>query len=637
MAPLSLLRWFATASAVLAVVSTLLLGKASAGDITLIVDARDATRRILHASEIIPVQPGSLTLQYPKWIPGEHGPSGPIVDLASLMIHADGKLLPWRRDLVDMYAIHLDIPEGITSVDLKFDFLQAARTQGFSSGGSASDQLAAVHWNQVVLYPKGAALDSIRMRPKIVLPNGWEYSTALETENQFGDTTQFSAVTLATLVDSPAKMGAHVRRIDVTPPSGVRHTIDLFADGEAALDMPLWQIEAYKRLVVEALALFGARHYNHYDFLVTLSSQMSNYGLEHHECSDDCMPERSLIDSSVQRLWAMLLPHEYAHSWNGKYRRPAGLTPGDFQLPQTGELLWVYEGLTTYLGEILAARCGVSNLPDAREHLALIAARLDNLPGRQWRSLQDVSDAAQILYGSRADWQSLRRTVDFYDESYLIWLEADVIIRDLTRGKKSLDDFCRRFFGGQDSPPEVRTFTYNDVISALEAVFPYDWETFWSERLDSLNTHAPLGGIEGSGWKLTYCETKGTMATADEDVNHTIDARFSLGATFAEDGSLIDVIPGFPVALAGLAPGMKLTAIDGRRFTKDEYRNSMKMGKQSSKPMEFLVANGDYFRTLRVDYHGGERYPQLERNAHKEDVLSEIMKPLSVRAAGKGN
>ena len=624
-------RWIILVLSLLAVLPTLVSAETGAGEIALTVDATEVTRRILHAVETIPVQPGPLTLQYPKWIPGEHGPTGPVADLASLVIRANGKPLTWRRDLVDMYAIHVNVPEGGKSLELTFDFLLATRAPGFSSGGSASDQLAAISWNQVILYPKGTLPDSVLVLPSLRLPSGWKCGTALETTGQSGGTIHFSAVSLTTLVDSPVITGAHCRQIDISAADGVRHTIDIVADGEAALDMPTWQVEAYKRLVREANALFGARHYNHYDFLVTLSSQGGWFGLEHHQSSDDRIPERTFLDSSVQSLRTTLLAHEFAHSWNGKYRRPAGLTPNDFQQPQTGELLWVYEGLTTYYGEILAARCGVSTLEDSHERLASIAARLDNLPGRQWRSLQDVSDAAQIVYGARGDWQAVRRSADFYDESYLIWLEADVLIRSLTEGKKSLDDFGRSFFGGENTAPEVRTFTYDDIIAALNNVVPYDWKSFWSRRLDSLDAHAPLGGIEGGGWKVTYRETPGPISTAGEDFDHIIDARFSLGVTFAEDGTVADVIPGFPAVSAGLAPGMRLVAIDGRKFTKETFRDTMKRGKGTSTPMEFLAANGDYFSTLRVDYHGGERYPWLERDTSKADVLGEIFRPIATR------
>lgn len=609
---------------------------ASAGslpnEIVLTVDATEGPRQILHASETIPVKPGPLTLYYAKWIPGEHGPTGPVVDFASIVIKAGGKPLTWRRDLVDMYALHLDIPAGVEQIELTFDFLLAAQAGEFTSGESATSQLVVINWNQVILYPGGLASDSIFVSPRIMLPAGWKFATALETEDQSSNVIHFSAVSLTTLVDSPVLTGAHFRRIDITPIGGVPHAIDLAADGDAALLMPPEQVDAYKRLVLEANALFGARHYNHYDFLVTLSDNVGHFGLEHHQSSDDRMAERAFVDSSMQRTWATLLPHEYAHSWNGKYRRPLGLSPRDFQTPLTGELLWVYEGMTTYFGALLAVRSGVFSPQDFRDNLAGLAARLDNLPGRTWRSLQDVDDAAQILYGSRADWQSLRRPVDFYDESYLIWLEVEVTIRSVTQGKKSFTDFCQKFFGGGDSAPSLNPFTYDDVIAALNEIAPFDWNSFWTKRLQSLDAHAPLGGIEQSGWKLVYQEVPSSYQDAAENNDHTIDARYSLGIFLKEDGSMQDVIPGSPAAMAGLSPGMTLIAINGRKFTKEIFRDAIKQDKSSSSPLEILASSGDYFKTFLVDYHKGERYPRLERDTSKADILSEIIRPIATKS-----
>ena len=600
-------------------------------EIVLTVDATEAPRKTLHASETIPVKPGPLTLYYAKWIPGEHGPTGPVVDFSSLAIQAGGKTLAWRRDLVDMYAFHLDIPAGVGQIELAFDFLLAAQAGVFTSGESATSQLAVINWNQVILYPGGLPSDSIIVSPRIKLPVEWRFATALETEEQSGEVIYFSTVSLTTLVDSPVLAGAHFRRIDITPAGGVPHTINLAADGDAALNMPPEQVEAYKRLVLEANALFGARHYDHYDFLVTLSDQVGHFGLEHHQSSDDRMPERVFVDSSLQRAWTTLLPHEYAHSWNGKYRRPLGLSPKDFQTPLTGELLWVYEGLTTYFGPLLAVRSGIFTTQDFRDNLAGIAARLDNLPGRTWRSLQDVDDAAQILYGSRADWQSLRRPVDFYDESYLIWLEVEVMIRDMTEGKKSLTDFCQKYFGGKDGGPSLNPFTYDDLIATLNEIVPYDWNSFWTKRLQSLDAHAPLGGIEQSGWKLVYHEIPSAYQDAVENNDHTIDARFSLGIFLKENGSMEDVIPGLPAAKAGLSPGMQLVAINGRKFTKEIFRDAMKQAKSSSAPLEMLASNGDYFKAFLVDYHGGECYPRLARDTSKADMLSEIIRPIATK------
>ena len=598
-------------------------------EIMLTVDATEAPRKILHASETIPVKPGALTLYYAKWIPGEHSPSGPVVDFSSLVIQAGGKTLPWRRDLVDMYAFHLDIPAGAGQIELAFDFLLAAQPGMFTSGESSTSQLAVINWNQVILYPGGLASDSILVSPGIKLPAGWKFATALERKDQPGDVIHFSTVSLTTLVDSPVLTGAHFRRIDITPTGGVPHAIDLAADGDAALNMPPEQIEAHKRLVLEANALFGARHYNHYDFLVTLSDKAAHFGLEHHQSSDDRMPERVFVDSGLQRTWSTLLAHEYAHSWNGKYRRPLGLSPKDYQTPLTGELLWVYEGLTTYFGPLLAVRSGIFTPQDFRDNLAGIAARLNNLPGRTWRSLQDVDDAAQILYGARGDWESLRRPVDFYDESYLIWLEVEVMIRSMTQGKKSFTDFCRKFFGGKDAGPSLIPFTYDDVIATLNEIVPYDWNSFWTKRLQSLDARAPLGCIEQSGWKLVYQEMPSPYQDAEENNEKNIDARYSLGIFLREDGSMQDVIPGSPAAKAGLSPGMTLVAVNRRKFTKQIFRDAMKMDKGSSTPLEILASNGDYFKTYLLDYHGGERYPRLERDTSTADMLSEIIRPIA--------
>jgi predicted metalloprotease with PDZ domain len=601
-------------------------------EIVLTVDATDAPRKILHVEETIPVIPGPLTLYFAKWVPGEHGPTGPVTDLSSLRIKAGGKPLSWRRDLVDMYAVHIDIPAGVEQIELTFDFLLSAQAEGFTSGASATSQLAVISLNQVILYPGGLVSDNVFVSLRMKFPVGWKFATALETIEHSGDVVRFATVSLTSLVDSPVLTGAHFRQIDITPSGGVRHTINIAADGEPALNMPSGQVEAYRRLVLEGNVLFGARHYNHYDFLVTLSSHVATFGLEHHQCSDNRMPERAIIDSSLQRVWAMLLPHEYAHSWNGKYRRPIGLSPSNFEKPLTGELLWVYEGLTEYFGELLAVRSGVSTPRDYKDYLALVAARLDNLPGRTWRSLQDVADAAQVLYEARGDGQSLRRGVDFYEESYLIWLEVEVMIRKMTDGKKSLNDFCQKFFGGKDSAPSLNPFTYDELMVALNEIAPFDWNSFWSERLQSLDAHAPLGGLEQSGWKVVYQEAPSGFHDAVENFNHTIDARFSLGIYLKDDGIVNDVIQGSPAAIGGIAPGMKLVAISGRKFSKEIFRDALKPDKNNPVPLEILASTGDYFKTFQVNYNGGERYPYLVRDSSRTDVLSEIILPIAVKS-----
>jgi predicted metalloprotease with PDZ domain len=385
-------------------------------------------------------------------------------------------------------------------------------------------------------------------------------------------------------------------------------------------------VHKYENLVREASALFGAHHYSHYDFLFTLSDQVASFGLEHHQSSDDRVGERTLLDEKMRMLRAGLLPHEFVHSWNGKFRRPTGLATGDFSSPMKGDLLWVYEGLTEYLGSILTARSGLETDELYREHMAMIAAEEDHRPGREWRPLQDAADEAQILYGARPDWASYRRSVDYYDEGNLIWLDVDAMIREQTGGKKSLDDFCRVFHGGADTGPALTPYVFDDVVRALNEIAPHDWGTYLTGRLRSLDPHAPLSGIERSGWKLAYRDTPTELLQAFEEVHKVVDLRYSIGTSVSEEGDVIDVVPGTPAAKAGLAPGMKLIAVDGKKFDLFMIRDAIRLAKGTTSPMEILAQNGDFFKTYPVEYHGGERYPFLERAPGHPDLLSQIIK-----------
>jgi predicted metalloprotease with PDZ domain len=598
--------------------------------ITLAVDAREVSRRILHVRETIPVQAGALTLLYPEWIPGEHGPTGPVTDVAGLRITAQDRALVWRRDLENMYAIRITVPAGVSALDVSFDFILPPQGARFSSGASSSANLLLLSWNQVILYPSTPRPDDIAVSPSLTLPEGWQYATALRAQGPAGGSLVFAPVSLTTLVDSPVQTGIHMRRVDLTPASGVPHFLDLAADDEAALAIPADLAAAYRNLVVEANALFGAHHYDHFDFLFTLSDQVAHFGLEHHQSNDDRVAERSLIDPNYRPTsFSALLPHEFVHSWNGKHRRPAGLATGDFSSPMHGDLLWVYEGLTQYLGDILAARSGLWTPANYREDLALKAATLDLRPGRGWRPLQDVNDEAQLLYNARRDWDTWRRNVDFYDEGALIWLEADVIIRGLTNGRKSLDDFCRAFHGGLSGSPSMVPYTYEDVVRALNAVAAYDWDGFFATRIRNVAPRAPMGGIEGSGWRLVFSDTPTTLAAALEANSGTLNLLFSLGLIIGQDGSILDVAPGTPAATAGVGPGMTLVAVNGRRYTADILRDALRLGRTATTPLELLVTNGEFYRDYAVDYHGGERYPSLERDPSRPDLLGTIITPLA--------
>jgi predicted metalloprotease with PDZ domain len=598
--------------------------------ITISVDATSAPRKIFHAKLKIPASPGDLTLYYPKWIPGEHAPDGPVIDLAGLKFTASGKILKWRRDLLDGFTIHVDVPAGQTEVNAELDFLSPATFEGgFSAGSSATDKMAVISWNQVLLYPKGWKSDDLTYVATLRLPANWKFGTPLpiaSTSGENGETQiTFKPSSLTTLVDSPVIAGEFLKVVKLADDPLTE--IDVAADSAAALDPPQEVWDHYKNLVEQANKLFGAHHYRDYHFLLSLSDHVAHFGLEHHESDDSRIDERGLVDESSRKMSASLLPHEYVHSWNGKYRRPADLTTPDYQQPMQDDLLWVYEGLTNYLGTVLTARSALLNAEQARDDLALTAGALDHTPGRAWRNLQDTADAAPQLYFSPQAWHSWRRGTDFYDEDTLNWLWVDVIIRQQSKGAKTIDDFCQLFHGSPSTGPMVKTYTFDDVVSALNQVVSYDWRSFWTERLTNHGPGAPLGGIEGSGWKLVYDETQSEMERGAEAGFHTVDGSFSIGLELREDGLITDTIEGMPAAIAGIGPGMRLIAVNGRQYSAEVLRDALKSGKSGTAPLELLVENTDYYKTYKLDYHGGERYPHLVRDDSKPDLLTEIYKP----------
>jgi predicted metalloprotease with PDZ domain len=595
--------------------------------IHLSVDASDAPRKILHARLKIPATPGTLTLYYPKWIPGEHAPDGPVVDLAGLKFFAGGQELKWRRDTLDGWTINVQVPPGQNEIEATLDFLSPARFEGgFSAGSSATAAMAVVSWNQVLLYPKGSASDDLTYIASLRLPAGWKFGTPLPIQSQSGEEVQFAPVSLTMLVDSPVITGQYFKVVPLqaeAPPA----EMDIAADSAAALDAPPDVWEHYRNLVAQAGRLFGAQHYRDYHFLYSLSDHVAHFGLEHHESNDSRTDERELVDPTKRMLHSGLLPHEYVHSWNGKYRRPADLTTPDYQQPMQDDLLWVYEGLTSYLGDILTARSALWSPDQFRDSLALTAAALDHEPGRTWRNLQDTADAAPQLYFAPQQWYSWRRGVDFYGEDVLNWLWVDVIIRQQTQGKKSIDDFCHLFHGAPSGPPMVKTYTFDDVVNTLNQVVAYDWRSFWTERLTSHGPGAPLGGVEGSGWRVVYDENRSEMLKAAETDGKTVDAEYSIGLSLDADGVVRDTIEGMPAAKAGIGPGMKVIAVNGRQFSGNVLRDALKAGKNRTEPLELLVENTEYYKTYKIDYHGGEQYPHLVRDSSKPDLLSDIIKP----------
>ena len=593
--------------------------------IELSLDASEVARKLLHAKMRIPASPGALTLVYPKWLPGEHGPTGPITDLVGLQFSAGGKPVAWHRDPVDMYAFHVDVPAGADAVEVAVDYLSSSTPRGFTSAASASPHLALLTWSQVLLYPQGARSDEVMFKPSLRLPAGWKYGTSLVTARESPEGIELAPVSLTELVDSPVLTGEHFRVVPLGGPNGDVE-LHIAADSAAALAISPELTESLRRLVQQADALFGARHFERYRFLLTLSDHVAHFGLEHHQSNDTRMPERALLDDTLGRLSIWILPHEYVHSWNGKHRRPTGLATPNYQEPMQGELLWVYEGLTQYLGNLLAARSGLFTTRQYHERIARVAADLDHRPGRAWRPLVDTTVAAQLLYGASDAWASYRRGVDFYNEGWLIWLDVDTLIRQQTQGRRSLDDFSRSFLGGASGPAAVKTYTVDDVFKALNDIHPYDWRAFLLERVSPSGDRAPLGGIERGGYRLVYNDQRNQLL---EDVENggaeLTDAGSSIGIRVSSDGEVRDAIPGTPAYTAGLAPGMKVIAVNGRRFSPDVLRDAL-----SSKgaTLALLIENQEFFTQVSFPYEGGLKEPHLERDESKPALLDQILAPL---------
>ncbi|ADW70280.1 M61 family metallopeptidase [Granulicella tundricola] len=600
--------------------------------ITLSVDLRDAPKKILHATETIPVQPGAMTLAYPKWIPGEHMPSGPIDDQAGFLITGNGQPIRWERDPIDMFAYHLTVPAGVTSLTVKMDFLATPNGGSFTAGGSTSANLAVLSWNTLVVYPySGPTMKAsdVMIAPSVTLPEGWHYGTALEPtgggNSAPGDQVGFKTVSLEQLIDSPVLTGRFFKEIPLAPEVTPKHYLDIVADGPEDLAINQAHIDDFSKLVRETGALYQSRHFTAYHFLVTLSDETLHFGLEHHQSSDDRIPPDTFTNDHTFVEAGDLLPHEFTHSWNGKYRRPAGLATPNYQVPMVGDGLWVYEGLTEYLGDVLAARCGIWTPEQFRDRLAEIAAKYDNRPGRTWRDLQDTARMAQVLYTVGGPYDNWRLGTDFYEEGELVWLDVDTTIRSKTNGRKTLNDFVAAFHGlGGNTGPKVVPYTFEDVVAGLNAVVPMDWAGFLNERLHMLQAAAPLGGITNGGYKLVYKDKMSAWSEASGGV----DFWYSLGLHVSGKGQIRDVLVGGLGDKAGFGPGMTIVAVNGRAFSTPVLRAAIVDAKESQAPTEFIVENTGFYKVIKMDYHQGEKFPVFERVSGVPDRLDEILKPM---------
>lgn len=626
-------NWFlrhASGGALFLLVAGRCIAQGPSQPILLHVDLNDAPRHLLHARLQIPVSAGALTLEYPQWIPGDHRPTGPIDNLAGLVIRANGQDLPWRRDRVDMYAIHVDVPAGVTRLEVALDLLATPGFTGSDETKSTSVNMTVLEWNAVVMYPAHIPVAQIPVTASVTMPEGWKSGTALTVTGQQGQDVSYATVSVGQLVDSPLITGRYFREIPLAPEITPKHFLDVAGDAAEDVDLKPEILAALSQLVRETGPLYQSRHYETYHFLLSLSDLVREEGLEHHQSSDNGVEEKGFSDPKLVLMNAELLPHEFTHSWNGKYRMPVGLATPDFSVPLQGDLLWVYEGMTQYWGNVLAARSGLWTPDSYREALALSAANLDVKPGRTWRSLQDTAISSQILRGGTAEWANWRRGQDYYQEGELLWLDADTTIRQLTHDKKSLNDFCVKFLAvGGNTGPIVLPYDFDEIVADLNAVVAYDWRGFLTDRLNTHAAHAPLGGIEHGGYRLVYTTDPTEFEKAEYDDVKRIDAWFSLGLSISTSGEIRDVRMGSPAYQAGLGPGFKLVAVNGHAFTEDVLKQALRAAKGGAGPIEFIISNDNEFRTVGIDYHDGEKYPHLERVEGTPDLLDQIIKPLA--------
>ena len=594
--------------------------------IRLSVDATDIDRRIFNVHETIPVHTGEpLVLLYPQWLPGNHSPTGEVASVAGLMITANGARVDWQRDPVNVFAFHVNPPSGSTSLDVSFQLTSPVDP---SQGRIVmTPDMMNLQWNEVALYPAGYFARQIMVDASVKLPEGWEFATALETSGKNAGVTTFKQVSLDTLVDSPMFAGRYFKRVDLDPAGPAPVHLDIFADRAELLEAKPEQLEAHRALVQQAYKLYGSHHYDHYDFLLALTDHMGGIGLEHHQSSEDGTIPGYFTDWDKSADTRDLLPHEYTHSWNGKFRRPADLWTPNYNVPMRDSLLWVYEGQTQYWGFVLAARSGLLTKQQTLDAIAATAALYDHRVGREWRALEDTTNDPIIAMRRPLPWRSWERSEDYYSEGQLTWLDADTLIREKSNGKKSLDDFAKSFFGINNGSFVTQTYLFEDVVSALNTVQPYDWATFLRTRLDAHADGAPLDGISRGGYKLVYTDSPSDYFRDSETRRRITDLTYSLGTIVAADGRLADVLWEGPAYKNGLTVGAVIVAVNGVAFDPDRLKTAVKDAKNNTNAIELLIKTGDRFRTVKIDYHDGLRYPHLQRDESTPARLDQILAP----------
>lgn len=612
----------------------LAVGPAAAADVRTLaveVDARELPRKLVHTTLDIPCRPGPLRLWYPNWFPGSHGPHGRVEDVAGFRVEtSDGKPVPWARDEVNLHCFVVKVPEGTSAVRVKLDTVCESTGSALAGTHTAGTRdVGVINWNTCLVYPEGPTADETPVRLRLRLPDEWKFATALKTEGEAGKAgvITFPTVSLTKLVDSPLIAGRYLKTVKLDAGPGPPAFLHLTSESPEALNLDPKVVDLYSRVVREAFALFGVAHYPEFHFLVVCSDALGLFGLEHLSCSLNGVGERGLTDEKLRKGWwlANLIPHEYAHSWCGKYRRPAAMITPDFHTPQKTRLLWVYEGLTEYLGEVLSVRAGLLTPDEYKLTLTSYIRGLSRTAGRQWRPLEDTAVAAHLARNPGRSWNQLRRVQDFYHEGALLWYECDAIIREKTDGAKSLDDFCKRFFAAVPGKKSVAGYDLADVVRDLNATAAYDWEVFLRRRVEASQESLPLDVVGRLGYRLKYSdkppggELKGAVLPPDNPAGDSLGASIMAGEIRAVD-------PGLPADKAGLAPGMKVVGVNGKKFSPNRLRDAI-ADSVTRRKVELLIEDGEDFRTVVVPYADGLRYLELERVTSKPDVLAEILKP----------
>ena len=594
------------------------------GTIQIAVDASNNAQGIFRVHEVVPVHGRELTLLYPQWIPGNHSPTGPIAMVAGLTITADGKPVPWKRDKYDVYAFHLSVPSGVSALNVDFQYLSGR--SGVERIQMTGEMLS-LEWNDISLYPAGHYSRDITFAPSVTLPHGWQFGTALETASQSGDTTTFKPVTFNTLVDSPMYAGVYFKRVDLDPNGTVPVHLNIVADTPKDLEMTPEQVQVHRNLVTQAFRLFDSHHFNHYDFLYSLSDQLSGNGLEHHRSSEDGMRANYLVDWNNSAPGRDLLAHEFTHSWNGKFRRPADLWTPNFNVPMGDSLLWVYEGQTQYWGYVLTARSGMWTADQFHDALALVAANYDrNRVGFEWRTIEDTTNDPTASRRQPLPYRSWQMSEEYYSAGQMVWLEADAKIRSLTGDRKSLDTFAAHFFGVDDGSFVTKTYTFDDLVAALNGVVKYDWAGFLQQRL---NAHEPpRAGIAATGWKLVYNDQQSNFQKQYDggaSTRHMISFAFSLGLTLTKRGEINDVRWNGPAFKAGVSSGATVVGVNGHDYSAETMTQAILAAEHSQEPIKLLLKYQGGYKTVSVDYHDGLQYPHLVRVEGTPDYLDEII------------